>query len=406
MISPDDQGEPLGGHLRMASGTPSGDRFNVARRHRVSNPRRSGVAQVPKRVINREKRRLFAAAACGLGVVGALIIAELALRVHVAWRGWTPNCYVTGLAFFVPDAEAGYTLRPGLRIRSTTYDISVNSLGLRGPEIRVAKAPGRVRIAVLGGSAVFGYLVADAEDPCRILERELQGRGWQVEVINAGVPGYNLTQCRARYESVVAPLQPDIVLIYAGWNDIPTLIASDPAAVERTAGAPPLWQRCLSHSVLYGFLRYRLFPPPAPRFAPPPSAGTTVSDAGAALVEQEYRRLIEAVERSGARLVLSTQLHAGCENCSGVTQYLGDSPAQVETNQQIARWLDACVRRLAHEGDLPLVEICGTVPCNQRTLGDAIHPTAEGYRQIVARWVATLERLLSETSESSQEDGA
>ncbi len=122
--------------------------------------------------------------------------------------------------------------------------------------------------------------------------------------------------------------------------------------------------------------------------------------------EMCIRDRIEAVERSGARVVLSTQLNAACDNCSGVSRYLGDGADQVEANRRIAHWLEDCVRRLAREGARTLVEVCGRVPCDEQTLGDAIHPTAAGYRWIVRQWAAAIEALVPSQEGDRQESGA
>ena len=75
----------------------------------------------------RRRRRFFAFLSVIIGLLLALFFAEVALRLYVASRGWTPNCYVTGLAFFVPHDKAGHTLRPNLRLNSSSYDVAVNS---------------------------------------------------------------------------------------------------------------------------------------------------------------------------------------------------------------------------------------------------------------------------------------
>ena len=73
----------------------------------------------------------------------------------------------------------------------------MNSEGLRGPETTVEKAPGLRRVAVLGDSIAFGYWVAERDAFPRQLEammNESAGPGERVEVLDFGVPGYNLDQ--------------------------------------------------------------------------------------------------------------------------------------------------------------------------------------------------------------------
>src|SRR5688572_1791295 len=53
---------------------------------------------------------------------------------------------------------------------------AMNSLGMRGPEVPIAKAPGTIRVATVGASETFGlYESPDREFP-RQLEDSLAGR--------------------------------------------------------------------------------------------------------------------------------------------------------------------------------------------------------------------------------------
>src|SRR5207247_434767 len=42
----------------------------------------------------------------------------------------------------------------------------------------------------------------------------------RIEVINAGVPGYQTRHIRDRLDEDVRPLRPDLLLVLAGWNDL------------------------------------------------------------------------------------------------------------------------------------------------------------------------------------------
>ncbi len=346
--------------------------------------------------LNRNRRRrVFAVAAVLLGLGVAFLLCEIALRVYVASRGWTPNCYVTGLTFFVPHNRAGHTLRPGLRLKSSAYDISINALGLRGPEIERDKPESVTRIAVLGGSSVFGYLVPRGQDSCRQLERILKDRRFDVEVLNAGVPGFNMTQCRYRYEDEIARLRPDYVLLYLGWNDTRFLINDNAEKANKTPPPPPLLKRILSHSVLYGFVRYRLFPQTAPQFAPPSSVDVKVTAAGAAGFRQDLTLLLEAIEKSGATPIVSTQVMASGEHCDGLERFLGNSAEQIEANRRIGSWITNQMREFAQSRSLLLVDCAAEVKCNGAVLGDAIHLTKEGHARVAERWASKIIPLLT-----------
>lgn len=352
---------------------------------------------------------MFAVLATGLGLVLALLFSETVLRIYVASRGWTANCYVTGLVFFVPHATAGYTLRPNLRLKSSTYDIRTNAFGLRGPELAASRShEGSTRIMVLGGSSVFGYLVAEGQDSCVLLQDALAGLGNlpPVEVLNAGVPGYNLRQCRLRYQADLATLKPDYVLIYAGWNDSKNVIADEPEQLDLTPPAPSVLERGLSRSTTYGLLRYRLFPPAAPKFSIPASESVRVTQAGSQQFQEELQALIDAIRASGAVPILSTQLMAAASQCQGLEAFLGNTQAQIAVNQAVGQWISQAVRDAANQNALTLIDVQDEVDCDVEQLGDAIHLTAQGHASVAQAWAEGIAAILLESQPARQRTAA
>jgi lysophospholipase L1-like esterase len=114
--------------------------------------------------------------------------------------------------FYRYDALLGWSNTPGSRgviARSEfSYDLSINSLGLRGPEITVEKPQGVRRIAVLGDSFVWGIGASDPE----LFTTQLQQRIPGTEVLNFGVSGYGPVQYQLLTEQVLR-LAPDAVVI-------------------------------------------------------------------------------------------------------------------------------------------------------------------------------------------------
>ena len=105
------------------------------------------------------------------------------------------------------------------------YDsISINRLGLRGPEPAVPKPPGVLRVLCLGGSVVFGYgTSSDATAPPAVLERLLESGAptpWRVEVVNAGIGGYVSRQELVLLRELASQLDPDVVVVIDGGNDL------------------------------------------------------------------------------------------------------------------------------------------------------------------------------------------
>ena len=118
-------------------------------------------------------------------------------------------------------------LVPGVRIIYTwgviPYLVETNSLGLRGPEMSARKPPGVFRIATIGDSVTEGYYVDNPNTyPC-LLEQRLRRQGFDVEVANAGTGGCSIDREYEVLRTIVAPLDPDLVVLTIVPNDIPDL---------------------------------------------------------------------------------------------------------------------------------------------------------------------------------------
>jgi lysophospholipase L1-like esterase len=125
-------------------------------------------------------------------------------------------------------SEAVGMFRPGARATvlwppELAYQVNINALGLRGPEITRTPPPGRTRILALGDSMTFGfYLAEDQTWPAR-LEALLRREGRDVEVVNAGVGGWTISaQTRFLEERGLALAPAHVVLAFCA-NDIADL---------------------------------------------------------------------------------------------------------------------------------------------------------------------------------------
>lgn len=112
---------------------------------------------------------------------------------------------------------AGYTLmKPGSHYEWQGIPVDINSHGLRGPEITYAKPSGTFRILNLGDSVVMGWGTREEDTYGRQLERLLNGQDGdyrRYEVINAGVPGWNLENELAYLQAEGLKFEPDMILL-------------------------------------------------------------------------------------------------------------------------------------------------------------------------------------------------
>jgi lysophospholipase L1-like esterase len=121
----------------------------------------------------------------------------------------------------------------------------VNARGLRGPDMP-PKAQGELRILSLGESTTFAAGMPYEQCYSHMLERLLDedGRGRPVRVINGGVPGYSLFQGFQYLKHRGVALEPDVVMIYFGFNDfLPVTFLADRAGGDRPqAGGYNDWE--------------------------------------------------------------------------------------------------------------------------------------------------------------------
>src|SRR4029077_6705443 len=111
-----------------------------------------------------------------------------------------------------PAPEVVYELIPGWQGRGPFREhIHINRAGLRGSEID-AKRGGTFRIVAFGDSFTFGIGVAEDDTFPVALGRALGGDD-NVEVLNGGVPGYNLFQETRALAARAAAFEPDLIVL-------------------------------------------------------------------------------------------------------------------------------------------------------------------------------------------------
>jgi lysophospholipase L1-like esterase len=158
-----------------------------------------------------------------------------------------------------------FELRPG-GVAQAEVEYRVNPLGLRGPETTLEKPPGVRRIAVLGDSIAFGYWVSDEQGFARQLERllnEAPAATGRVEVLNFGVPGYNLEQEIEALRAKALAFSPDLVVVLFCLNDLESLFSYELGLVqERTDRVGTALGRVrewlVARSRLFSWVEYRL----------------------------------------------------------------------------------------------------------------------------------------------------
>lgn len=107
------------------------------------------------------------------------------------------------------------------------HAIAINSLGLRGAEWKLEKAPGVLRVLAVGGSATFGRTNPDDATWPVFLERKLRDQtGRPIECLNAGQSSYGLEDFTQLFREKLFRYKPDIVIYCDSWNDTDLPVAA------------------------------------------------------------------------------------------------------------------------------------------------------------------------------------
>jgi lysophospholipase L1-like esterase len=277
-----------------------------------------------------------------------------------------------------------------------TETASTNAFGFRGPAFAFAKPAGVFRVVCLGESSTFGYHNADDETYPVLLERRFSQTRLPVQVVNAGFPYYNSGSILSLFRAEILPLQPDLITLYAGYND-----TSWPMKVSSTARAA-LWTQ--SHSITYMFMRTALR-----RFAFRVEQGVLeglmpqrmradelLKDME--LVAQRYRKNVQAIiadaRSRNIEIVLIRQpvtarapgyekLSYEAENETIRRRFERDEPlTYIDVWMLKQRRLTVEFDQIAREANLTVVDNVKIVDQDRRRLASWVHLTAEGNERL------------------------
>ena len=189
--------------------------------------------------ISSTRRRLFQIIAAGLPAlagISAILFVLFQLEMLVRdkqtqrWRLQARPVYLqepghetTGHRFLY-DAQLGWRNIPGWHSTTMGCPLTINSLGLRGPEYPFKKPADKRRLLVLGDSFAWGYGVGDQD----LFARQLDNRLNDWEVINSGVSGWGTDQQLLFLKEEGLRYSPDIVVVAF-------FLYNDPTNVEHSA---------------------------------------------------------------------------------------------------------------------------------------------------------------------------
>jgi lysophospholipase L1-like esterase len=144
-----------------------------------------------------------------------------------------------------PLGELPFVLQPDSSTRFFDSTIRVNNFGLRGKDIVRAKGDA-FRVVCIGESTTMGQTLFAADRPWpEVLQGLLdqQPRQRRVEVINAGWASYDVRHSAIRLRRFVLDLEPDLLVVYHGYNGFWMLMPEVAPALVAGARVPRLVAR-------------------------------------------------------------------------------------------------------------------------------------------------------------------
>ena len=286
-------------------------------------------------------------------------------------------------------------LRPGAQLKGSSFEVSINQKGFRGPELLSPKPQDGIRIWFIGGSTTFDiYAPSDATTWPALTGSLLSAalNNPEVEVINAGIPGEIIRGNREDFEVNFGSVRPDVLILHAGPNDLRTgsQSSAEGGQLEPEPAAGPLHRLALFR-VLSRKLQWQR--------VPASWATHRIDEHHWNRLEKDLTDFIASAQSKGVKVVLATHAHRAEEEATGRraarqvaegTKLLRMDPEGVIDT--FASYNDR-IRRIAEDRNLPLIDLREAVPAESRYFGDHTHFSAEGSELAAQAAVKVIENL-------------
>jgi len=286
-------------------------------------------------------------------------------------------------AIFEGDPLLLWRLKPNLHDEVWDFTVlSTNAQGLRANYATESKPLGTHRIVCLGDSVTFGYRVPVVwpNKPTEfdrewlpypmLLEKELRqaNQNRAIEVFPMAVPGYTSHQGLAWLRRDIKQMQPDMVIVSFGWNDVSLSNATDREAI-RTDWYPVAIRWLIDHSQAFAratnWLRTKEQKPVQRQVQPRVSLEEYVNNTIA---------IINLARERGARVIV-----IGAPYRDKTT-----NPGEAERMTKYRSTL----RSTMQQWDIPYLEVLelteAAAPVNDGFFGELIHPNHIGHRLLAS----------------------
>ncbi len=327
-----------------------------------------------------------------ISILFTLVVLEIGTRIWLAIIPEDESLQYSVYSYLSPDNQRyvrhhylNYYPNPHFKRGKTHH----NSLGYRNDEFPREKPEGVFRIAVLGGSTTYNIGINDNDKTfTAVMERELRDKyGYEnVEVINAGVGGYNSWETLINLEFRVLDIDPDLVIEYEGTNDVharfvdPASYKSDDSGRRKQWDPPPV--PVLEHSALFRVILRKTgitkqvgignFVTPDTAYGPysvkKHNPMELLDKNPPIFFERNLRNMIALTKANGVDMVFVTWAWS---------PYLGDY-ASTPHYQRAFREMNEVLAKVAAENGVPLFDFEAVMPDDKKYWGDGRHENELG----------------------------
>jgi lysophospholipase L1-like esterase len=343
------------------------------------------------KVLSERTKWLLMAGLTAGTLVLLLVAVEGAVRIRHAMKYGTAQ---TVEDLYVVDPETKLRVPIAGKIAGP---IAINSLGFRGPEIATPKEARAIRIAFLGASTTFCAEVSsnDASWPHLVttaIAQRVPDR--RFDYVNAAVPGYTVSTLHRTLVLRVAPLEPDIIVIYEAANNLSRELR-ELAVEQHVLQEVKLPERSwlARHSLLSELVEKNLRIRGAQNAA---AQGSGRLEIEPSRLGERYRRdLLELVLESKKRAKLVAIATFSVQPRATQTEEQQQRAAQsaffympfMTTKSLIAAYAryNAVVREVARETGILLIENEDSIPGDGVHFADTVHFTDAGSARMAQR---------------------
>jgi len=296
-------------------------------------------------------------------------------------------------------------LVPNLRyITHNGDEFSINSNGFLGPEFSRTKRSGVYRIFAVGDSCTFGNGIWKKAYPAllqELLNADPSPR--EFEVINAGIEGYNSSFAKERVQDTILSYQPDLVMLYIGWND---LMKSDPQSMA-VENRDNILVRLKQESYLikayrkliFFYLRPLIF---RPEVVVAEESGGVFGDFIPSVYRQNLEEMINVLRARGVQVMLYTlptavsasMKHEDLEKQNIIFPYFAKAYGVSDFLSLLVAY-NRVIRQLGDEHGVPVVDLEAifNMRDKRRLFWDTMHPSYEGHRVIAGSVVQKIDEV-------------